>query len=169
MLGVILLMYCKKCGEKIKENSKFCSKCGTKVEEIKEQEEKLTITAETEEKEITKKEMKDKKETEQERETEQEKIFCRNCGKKITKDLEKCPECGYILKKQQVKKNDLFEDIVIYIVSFLMPLFGIILWIITKKENPTRAKNALILAIMSIIFKVVLVLLTFLVVIIGLM
>ncbi len=62
----IKISFCRKCGEKLIDNSKFCSKCGTEIVE------EPTITI-----------------------AEPENIeFCKKCGADITNDTDTCHVCG---------------------------------------------------------------------------
>ena len=134
-------MYCKNCGSEIRKNSKYCSKFGTKVlgEDI----------------------------SEKKKEKENDSSFCKNCGCKIESKNVYCPNCGYNLinNTSNVNKNlvdDPVESFVIYVISFIIPLVGFILWVITRKENPKRAKNILIVSFVSIISAILLVVLVLL-------
>lgn len=141
-------MYCKKCSSKLKDGAKFCSNCGSKVEE----------------------ELIDNKEEEKK---EEETIFCRNCGVEIPKSSNVCPECGYKLvtnnvtntTNNTVSSNDGVENFLVIAVSFLIPIVGIVLWAALRNDNPKRAKNALIAALVSIVIAVLLVFLVMLFVI----
>lgn len=161
-------MYCKNCGSKIKEESKFCSKCGKKVEkeasnkktleasivsekEIEALDEKVEEENRTKEKEKnkekeTKKEQKETKEKENE-----ETMYCRHCGKQIPEDNIKCPECGYNLKRNQTSSSiDYFELIMVCGCSFLFPIVGLIIWAVTKRDNYKNSKSALVSALVGI-------------------
>ncbi len=115
-------VYCKNCGGMIKKDSKFCHTCGKKVI-ISEK------TAKDEEKVV-------------------EVIYCRNCGKQINKNSIKCPECGFFLQ-QSLSSNDQVENFFIYLVSLFIPFVGILVWMMTKNDNPSRAHTALILSLIS--------------------
>lgn len=67
-------MFCKNCGNEIKEKGKFCQNCGTPViaYELEVIEEELN-TADN---------------------VSEVRIFCRNCGTEIKTENEFCPECG---------------------------------------------------------------------------
>lgn len=137
-------MYCKKCGKELKKEGKFCSQCGNKVVDDKKELEKQEGIDESK---------------------EREKFYCRNCGKKIDKSSNVCPKCGYQLSKSN-QNHDSVENFFIYLVSFLIPFVGIIIWMVTKEESPNRARTALTLSLVStglvFLFFIVFVLLMFL-------
>ncbi len=128
-------MYCKNCGNKLKEGSNFCSKCGKKIEN--NDDDKNIVDADIEEENSNDNLEADKKEV----------MYCRNCGLEIPSDTINCPNCGYNLKT--VNDNDFFEKFIIIICSFIFPLIGIIIWAILRSSNPKNAKNALISSLIS--------------------
>lgn len=141
-------MYCKKCGKELKETNKFCNNCGTKVSKEKEDIKDTEVSEEKKEKEELK-----EKAIEEVKENE-EKIYCHNCGKKIAKDANVCPACGINLKVRQTvnsanQNDDTVENFFIFGASLLIPFVGIIIWLTTKKDNPSRAHTALVLSLIS--------------------
>ena len=151
-------MYCKKCGKELKKTNKFCNNCGTKV--LKEEED--IIDAEVTE------DQKEKEEIKEDAKEHEEKIYCHNCGKKIAKDANVCSACGINLKVRQTvnsanQNDDTVENFFIFAVSLLIPFVGIIIWLSTKKDNPSKAHTALVLSLIStgILFLIIILLLLF--------
>ena len=65
-------------------------------------------------------------------------MYCKNCGKEIDEKAFVCPHCGV---KQQGNSPD--EPIGgLGVVCFLIPLVGLILYIIWKDTNPIKSSGA---------------------------
>lgn len=125
-------MYCKKCGKEIKKTSKFCNQCGSKIEDDDQSKKKIEKEKNVDQSRI------------------KEKSYCRNCGKEIDQNYNNCPNCGLKLHlKNNDHSNDSVENFFIYLVSFFIPFVGIIIWMASKEETPTRARTALILSFIS--------------------
>lgn len=135
-------MFCRECGKMIQEGSKFCIGCGTKVEPITM---KNNVVREKEE-------IKEKVNLEQEV----------NTNDKTTTVVDSSTNAiNYGNKNNvsnQVNANDK-RSIGLNIVSFLVPLVGLILFLVMKKETPKKAKaigiSALVGYILSIVVSVV--------------
>ena len=124
-------MFCRECGKMIQEGSKFCIGCGTKVEPITMKNNAVR------EKEVN---TNDKTTTVVDSNTN-----AINYGNKNN-------------VSNQVNANDK-RSIGLNIVSFLVPLVGLILFLVMKKETPKKAKaigiSALVGYILSIVVSVV--------------
>lgn len=75
-------------------------------------------------------------------------IYCKECGKPISDQASACPHCGCpqsYTPNTEISLGYLF-------VSFLVPLIGIILCLISWNENNSKAKSALIGTLVGIIF-----------------
>ena len=76
-------------------------------------------------------------------------MFCNNCGESISTQAEICPKCGVRAK------NPVTPDQPNWGVNILslccIPLVGIILFFVWKKEKPVAAKSALIFGLIPII------------------
>ena len=84
-------------------------------------------------------------------------IYCKECGKEISDTVTSCPHCGYLNNKTQNESTNLEEEnTVLNIISFLLPIVGLILYVIYLDSHPTRAKSigkcALFGALLPIIF-----------------
>jgi rRNA maturation endonuclease Nob1/TM2 domain-containing membrane protein YozV len=78
-------MYCKKCGEEVKEDSKFCWSCGNEIEK-KEEKKECAVKTDT-----------------------SEKMSCWNCGKEIRDDSKFCWNCGGKIDAKEEKKVHIVE------------------------------------------------------------
>ncbi len=63
--------------------------------------------------------------------------FCTNCGRQIDDKAVICVNCGC-----QVKGGNDSSNFGIALLSFFIPLVGLILWAIWKDEYPLKAKSA---------------------------
>lgn len=75
-------------------------------------------------------------------EIEIKKVYCTHCGEKIEYNLDVCPFCSKKVFNGYSGENDT-ESLILQIFSFLIPILGLILWIVTKDKTPVRA-NAII-------------------------
>ena len=66
--------------------------------------------------------------------------FCSRCGKEIHDDAVICVHCGCSTGNANVQKQEDTVSIGLCILSFLIPLFGIIYWPVKHKDTPKRAK-----------------------------
>lgn len=77
-------------------------------------------------------------------------MFCKNCGKEIDDLAVMCVHCGTMLEDKKEEVKPIAEDKVsvgFCILSFLVPIFGIIYWALKYKETPKKAKACGITAI----------------------
>ena len=77
-------------------------------------------------------------------------MICKNCGKEIADNAIACPHCGVAAKVAEDKVN-----IGLAILSFLIPLVGIILWIVKAKETPKAARTYGLVAIASWVLSII--------------
>ncbi|MBE6689795.1 MAG: zinc ribbon domain-containing protein [Ruminococcaceae bacterium] len=70
---------------------------------------------------------------------------CTQCGKELVDDAVVCTNCGC---STSVMKEDKVS-IGLCILSFFIPLFGIIYWPLMRKETPKKARACGITAIVS--------------------
>lgn len=83
-------------------------------------------------------------------------MYCSHCGIKIEENATICPHCQS--EQNPMKQND--TGILGYgILSILVPIAGLIFYLIWKEERPKTAKVSLICAIISFVFQIVLILL----------
>lgn len=94
-------------------------------------------------------------------------MYCKNCGHEVRDDDTFCLNCGAEIDKTPVNytpANDNKHHTTINvdnpnplvgILCFLMPILGLILFIVWKKEKPKCSKQAGIIALVSTILSVV--------------
>ncbi len=86
--------------------------------------------------------------------------YCKKCGQKLNNEVKTCPYCGYTM----VEDSDSFGW---YLLGFLIPVAGLILYLVWKDNKPKCAnrvgKGALTSVICGVVFWV------FYIVIIGMM
>ena len=88
--------------------------------------------------------------------------YCRKCGTEIDDDAVICPKCGVQQKEMVYKKPVNDEGSILWaILGFIIPIVGIILWIVWYNERPKDAKMAGIGALISIVVGIVLYFLVF--------
>jgi len=87
--------------------------------------------------------------------------YCTNCGKELADNAQTCPNCGYVFAGAQVAPSVVATGgtgvadkpaIFLNIVSFFIPLVGLILYFSWRHATPRRAKSVLIAALIGIIF-----------------
>ena len=80
-------------------------------------------------------------------------MFCKNCGKEIDDNAYVCPHCGVKIDKSS--DSDGGSNVGWGILSCLIPLVGLILFCVWKRERPAVAKVCGICALVSFIINVV--------------
>ncbi len=76
--------------------------------------------------------------------------FCSHCGKELMDAAVVCPHCGCSVSEQ---KKDRVNGLLVFF-SFIIPLLGIILFIVQREETPRAAKIYLASALYSILIPV---------------
>ncbi len=68
-------------------------------------------------------------------------MFCHNCGAEISDNAVVCPKCGVAVgKKQTVDYNDA-PSVGFAVLSFFIPIIGLILYLVWKDQSPLKAKS----------------------------
>lgn len=76
-------------------------------------------------------------------------MYCENCGAEIAKEAYACPKCGVNVNKNKINVEDK-PNMALNIVSLLLlPILGIILYFVWRKETPVKAKSILIYALIG--------------------
>ena len=80
-------------------------------------------------------------------------MFCKNCGKEIDDQAYVCPHCGVKTGKNDTSVADAAGGSKAGwgILSFLIPLVGLILFLMWKQERPKTAKVCGICALVAVI------------------
>ena len=81
-------------------------------------------------------------------------MFCPNCGANVSSSEYVCPKCNNVLRQPEVVNSVNDQDtptIGLKLVSFLVPIVGIILYFLWSKEFPVKAKSCLKLSLILIL------------------
>ena len=81
-------------------------------------------------------------------------MFCKNCGKEIDDQAVICVHCGVATNDEALNPEDR-PSIGLNILSFFIPLIGLILYFTMKKDTPNKAKSIIKWTIVSIMIYVV--------------
>jgi uncharacterized membrane protein YvbJ len=86
------------------------------------------------------------------------KMYCSSCGDQILPDAVFCPKCGVSNKKVDatnvVDKNSIGYNIL----SFIIPIVGLVLYFMFKKETPIKAKGVLTWGIIGFVINLLILL-----------
>lgn len=87
--------------------------------------------------------------------------YCPNCQLELNKGVSTCPECGFEFVPEKndepanvVKKVEKYDPVPAFIWSvlgFILPPVGLILYLVFRKERPTRAENLKDSSVMGLI------------------
>jgi len=68
-------------------------------------------------------------------------MFCSNCGKEIDKNSDVCLNCGKLVRKNNEIEDK--PDVFLNVISFILPLIGVIIYLIIRKDTPIQAKSVI--------------------------
>lgn len=84
--------------------------------------------------------------------------YCPSCGEKLNSDYRICPHCGETLEQDPSEQQSTNTQPPVQgnafpwgVLGFIIPLLGLILFLIWKEENPVAAKAAGTGALASVI------------------
>ena len=80
-------------------------------------------------------------------------MYCNNCGEQIDDKAVVCPKCGVPVKNKNLTNDASSAGFAV--LSFFIPLIGLILYLIWKDEYPLKAKSCGKGALISVIVSVV--------------
>ena len=89
-------------------------------------------------------------------------MFCKNCGKEIDDNAYVCPHCGVKVKdedaerQEKIAQADSGSKVGWGILSFFIPLVGLILFCLWRKDRPQTAKVCGICALVGFLLAIVL-------------
>ena len=85
-------------------------------------------------------------------------MFCYNCGKEISNEAYVCPHCGVKVEKSSIKNADADSGSRAGwgVLSFLVPIVGLILFLVWKEERPQTSKICGICALISFVMSIIL-------------
>lgn len=81
--------------------------------------------------------------------------FCRNCGAQIHDEAVVCVNCGVAVEKPKTAKEDDKKSGGFAFLCFLIPVLGLILYLVWKDDYPLKAKSCAKGAIIGVIFGIV--------------
>lgn len=67
-------------------------------------------------------------------------MYCSKCGKEVSDDALYCESCGYQHQNMSPAKLDK-NSIGLNILSFFIPIVGLILYLVNRKASPLKAKG----------------------------
>ena len=125
-------MFCSSCGKEIEATVVFCPHCGAATKKAEAPQASAP-------------------------ESQVNMVFCRSCGKKIAENAAHCPHCGapaqsaqqpmqqqppaYSAPTMQAPPEDIPSG-GLNVLSFFIPLVGLILYLTWKDQTPNKAKAA---------------------------
>ena len=80
-------------------------------------------------------------------------MYCTKCGKAIPEGAYSCPSCGN-MQNQNFKKEEK-GNIILNIISFIIPIIGLLIWLIYKNTRPKVATQALLFAFISVLLRTI--------------
>lgn len=69
-------------------------------------------------------------------------MFCRNCGMPIADNASFCPNCGTSVNQAAPVADRNQPSLGIAVLSFFIPIVGLILYLVWKDTEPGKAKSA---------------------------
>ena len=81
--------------------------------------------------------------------------FCSKCGKEVLDEAVVCPNCGCAVPTRSFAPQD-EVSVGLVILSVIIPLFGIIYWLVKREETPKKAKACGIAGIISLVVSLIL-------------
>ena len=94
---------------------------------------------------------------------------CPECGKQVSSQANKCPHCGYPMQSVEEMQNDKIytnqpvensqdiPSIGLNILSFLIPIVGLILFCVNISAKPKKAKSIGIWALIGFVLGLIVV------------
>lgn len=83
--------------------------------------------------------------------------FCTNCGKELNSNQAVCLDCGVAVRNTSSTVVDDNGGFLWGLLGFLVPLVGLVLWLIWRDERPNTARAVGIGALVQVGFQVVIV------------
>ena len=68
-------------------------------------------------------------------------MFCTRCGREIPNNANTCEYCGNVVNRTNVNQGDAPSGI-FAVLSFFIPLVGLILFLVYHDSHPRKAKSA---------------------------
>lgn len=83
-------------------------------------------------------------------------MYCKNCGKELKEDALYCSNCGARQDPIFPQKEETSTDFWFSVLGFLIPLAGLIVFLVYEGKKPGQAKAAAKGALIGVIVKVAL-------------
>lgn len=80
-------------------------------------------------------------------------MFCSNCGKQVDPRAVVCVNCGCAVNDWASKPDDT-PDVGLNILSFFIPIVGLVLYAVHYRETPDKANSMLTWAVVSMLLGV---------------
>lgn len=77
--------------------------------------------------------------------------FCRNCGAEIHDEAVVCVSCGVAVEKPKTAKEDDKKSGGFAFLCFLVPMLGLVLYLLWREDYPLKAKSCAKGAIIGVI------------------
>lgn len=136
-------MFCPQCGKEVGNNAIFCKYCGSKIND--------DLTTETANSSNT-----------GNLQSYSNTITCKFCGRRIPEKSVGCPYCGKIVNPRMSEQTKVDEkrvkdepSFLWGVVGFLIPLLGVILYIIWHESYPSRSASIIKGCLLSIVLGVI--------------
>ena len=68
--------------------------------------------------------------------------YCTNCGSPLNDDQEFCLNCGLMIKSENLEENEDKGSVGFSILSFFIPIVGLIIFLMWQEKSPKTAKQA---------------------------
>ncbi len=82
--------------------------------------------------------------------------FCSRCGKEVYDDAIICMNCGCSLEEKAIANKNDVENVGLNILSFFIPIVGLILYFCWKNESPKKANGVGKWALISFVAGIIL-------------
>ena len=83
--------------------------------------------------------------------------YCPNCGTQVRETQNICQNCGnnHNLSKQKIKIEEENSTFGYAVLGFVMPLVGLVLYLIWLEEKPKASRSAGVGALVRVIFSII--------------
>ena len=68
--------------------------------------------------------------------------YCTNCGSPLNDDQEFCLNCGLMINSENLEENEDKGSVGFSILSFFIPIVGLIIFLMWQEKSPKTAKQA---------------------------
>ncbi|HHT55105.1 MAG TPA: zinc-ribbon domain-containing protein [Acholeplasma sp.] len=68
--------------------------------------------------------------------------YCTNCGSPLNDDQKYCLNCGFMINSENLEENEDKGSVGFAILSFFIPIIGLIIFLMWHEKRPKTAKQA---------------------------